>query len=212
MERYKIKELAEKLSDKDVMVRLKASWDLMVAAEHDADISIAASELIKALSDESTGVKNNSIMALKKATWRGEGVSDVLPEFVKMLSNSDAELRYLAVLVLKNAADDGVDTSIAIPKLLELRNDADDSVRVVVPIALKSTDRPLKQRILGIKDKKEILSVLRKFNFVGKEEILLIYKLWSAEQNKKIGEFQKLNLRKPPKPDGRNMKRIHRLM
>ncbi|MCK4319169.1 hypothetical protein KAW38_01195 [Candidatus Micrarchaeota archaeon] len=208
MENYKIKELAEKLSDKDGRVRLKASWDLMVAADNGADISIVFPDLIKAFLDRTSGVKNNSILALKKAAVGGESTLNVLQEFVKMLSNADADLRYLAVFALKNTADDGVDIFVAVPKLLELRNDADDNVRTIVPFALKSAARFLEQRISGTEDKKEVLSILRKFSFVGKEEMLIIYKIWSAEQNEKTGELQKPNLRKPQKNPANNLRKI----
>lgn len=205
MDEKKILELAKKLSDENPNVRLDAARDLEKAAKKGEDISIAIPALGEAIGDKKKHVRSHVTWALRRAAENGTDISMVIPAFVKVVfGDTNLEVKWTVTIALEKAVGNEKIRKRALDLLMKVLGDENDKVEFGNAL-----------HVLGIiarscKNKNGLLQVLR--NIKGfpeaKEVAKELYEKWMGKENRKTGEIQKMEMRKPEKPDKNKLRRM----
>ncbi len=103
MKEKEILELAEKLSNGGVRIRLKSAEALKFAAKKGIDVSSVVPELGEALFDKDQNVKEEAAWALGYAAQNRVDISPAIPALVKALSDNNLRVGWRATQALRNA-------------------------------------------------------------------------------------------------------------
>ncbi|MCK4319208.1 HEAT repeat domain-containing protein [Candidatus Micrarchaeota archaeon] len=268
MDEKEILELAEKLSDENVKVRMDAGRAIWVAANKGADISPVMQALINALDDENRKVRAEASGALEAAAGMEADIASAMPALIRKIEDEYYLVRERSTGAIRKFAwlkAEKKDILPAIPTLIEvigeeeiMEQDASCTVtgssnvgknafatlvtfarfwcenkeecleflreikdcpkakELEIKIYKKWIEDGMEEEIVrDCENKQELLEFLReiKGSPEARELAMDIYKEWMKEKNKKTGELQRMELRKPPKtPDGNNLKRANRVM